>query len=69
VFRPVSWLAGQYSKSLLPWRTVEQNVALVFESKGMKKRDIAVRCVVSWGLSFLIYRFKRYDFNSGLDRF
>jgi high-affinity nickel-transport protein len=25
--------------------------------------------VVSWGLSFLIYRFKRYDFNPGLDRF
>jgi NitT/TauT family transport system ATP-binding protein len=38
------YLFQQYSKSLLPWRTVEQNVALVFESKGMKKRDIAARC-------------------------
>ncbi|HEY8334579.1 MAG TPA: ABC transporter ATP-binding protein [Tardiphaga sp.] len=38
------YLFQQYSKSLLPWRTVEQNVALVFESKGMKKRDIAERC-------------------------
>ena len=25
--------------------------------------------VMSWGLSFLIYRFKRYDLNPGLDRF
>jgi NitT/TauT family transport system ATP-binding protein len=38
------YLFQQYSKSLLPWRTVEQNVALVFESKGMKKRDISERC-------------------------
>jgi NitT/TauT family transport system ATP-binding protein len=38
------YLFQQYSKSLLPWRTVEQNIALVFESKGMKKRDIAARC-------------------------
>jgi NitT/TauT family transport system ATP-binding protein len=38
------YLFQQYGKSLLPWRTVEQNVALVFESKGMKKRDIAARC-------------------------
>jgi len=38
------YLFQQYSKSLLPWRTVEQNVALVLESKGMKKRDIVARC-------------------------
>jgi hypothetical protein len=24
---------------------------------------------VSWGLSFLIYRFKRYDFKPRMDRF
>ncbi|CAN5268849.1 ABC transporter ATP-binding protein [soil metagenome] len=38
------YLFQQYSKSLLPWRTVEQNVALVFESKGIGKREIAERC-------------------------
>jgi len=38
------YLFQQYSKSLLPWRTVEQNVALVFESRRMKKREIAERC-------------------------
>jgi NitT/TauT family transport system ATP-binding protein len=38
------YLFQQYSKSLLPWRTVEQNVALVFEAKRMKKREIAERC-------------------------
>ena len=38
------YLFQQYSKSLLPWRTVEQNVALVFESKRMKKREIEERC-------------------------
>jgi NitT/TauT family transport system ATP-binding protein len=38
------YLFQQYSKSLLPWRTVEQNVALVFESRRMKKREIETRC-------------------------
>src|SRR5258707_12379123 len=38
------YLFQQYSKSLLPWRTVEQNVALVFESKRIKKREIEERC-------------------------
>jgi NitT/TauT family transport system ATP-binding protein len=38
------YLFQQYGKSLLPWRTVEQNVALVFESKRMKKREIEERC-------------------------
>ena len=38
------YLFQQYSKSLLPWRTVEQNVALVFESKRMRKREIEERC-------------------------
>jgi NitT/TauT family transport system ATP-binding protein len=38
------YLFQQYAKSLLPWRTVEQNIALVFESKGIKKREIAERC-------------------------
>jgi NitT/TauT family transport system ATP-binding protein len=38
------YLFQQYGKSLLPWRTVEQNVALVFESKRMKQREIEERC-------------------------
>lgn len=38
------YLFQQYSKSLLPWRTVEQNVALVFEGKGLPKREIRDRC-------------------------
>jgi NitT/TauT family transport system ATP-binding protein len=38
------YLFQQYGKSLLPWRTVEQNVALVFESKGIARREIAERC-------------------------
>jgi len=42
--REMVYLFQQYAKSLLPWRTVEQNVALVFESKRIKKRDIAQRC-------------------------
>jgi NitT/TauT family transport system ATP-binding protein len=42
--REMVYLFQQYSKSLLPWRTVEQNVALVFESKGIKKREIEERC-------------------------
>jgi NitT/TauT family transport system ATP-binding protein len=38
------YLFQQYSKSLLPWRTVEQNVALVFEGRGLAKREISARC-------------------------
>lgn len=38
------YLFQQYSKSLLPWRSVEQNVALVFEGKGLGKREMSERC-------------------------
>ena len=42
--REMVYLFQQYSKSLLPWRTVEQNVALVFEGKGLSKREVYERC-------------------------
>jgi NitT/TauT family transport system ATP-binding protein len=42
--REMVYLFQQYAKSLLPWRTVEQNVALVFESKRMTRAEIAERC-------------------------
>lgn len=40
----IVYVFQQYNKSLLPWRTVEQNIALVFESRRMSRRDIADRC-------------------------
>ena len=36
---------------------------------GMLGYGIVALFVVSWGLSFLIYRFKRYGFKPGLNRF
>ena len=39
------YLFQQYGKSLLPWRTVEENVALVFEGKpGLSKAAIRGHC-------------------------
>lgn len=39
------YLFQQYTKSLLPWRTVESNVALPLEDRpGLSKRDLQERC-------------------------
>ncbi len=38
------YLFQQYSKSLLPWRTIEQNVALVLEGKGLGRKEMFDRC-------------------------
>ena len=58
-------IAGQFQLHGAFWNAISD----LNGNFGVLGYGILALFVVSWGLSFLIYRFKRYDFNSGLDRF
>ena len=57
-------IAGQFQLHGAFWKAISD----LNGNFGALGYGILALFVVSWGLSFLIYRFKRYDFNPGLDR-
>ena len=58
-------IAGQFQLHGAFWNAISN----LNENFGTLGYGIVALFIVSWGVSFLVYRFKRYDFNSGLDRF
>jgi high-affinity nickel-transport protein len=57
-------IAGQFQLHGVFWNAISD----LNGNFGTLGYGILALFVVNWGLSFLIYRFKRYDFNPGLDR-
>jgi nickel/cobalt transporter (NiCoT) family protein len=57
-------IAGHFQLQGMFWNTISD----LNNNFGALGYGIVALFIVSWGLSFLIYRFKRYDLNPGLDR-